>query len=316
MLRRRDFVKDASLAAVALAAGRVFGQTPDRRTGDARLDALQHDIDKLSAEDFEAYYAKGSDAPADEVAGWRKRFACLDRLESAFEKVFREAQETVVTDANRPAVWYVYNMGFIVKTRESLFSIDLMHRRGEEFAPLLDFALVTHNHRDHYTERFKRLMDRGLHKTVVNNFFDNYGATPRETKGGYTRSAKEFTFKDVKVLTGLTDHNDYLVDYTTTFEIHIGNFTIFHTGDCSNWKKLNPRRQPDLWMVHPYCGTDPVVAARERLHPRKTLVVHLHELHHPNGNARWDFRVGQEESKRLIDAGYDADFPLWGARIV
>lgn len=298
-MNRREFVSGLGAFAAAGVGNRLFAEPAE----DA-LDVWQRETDLVKAETFEAYLKDGD----------THGFASLGKLERAFERIFREARETTVGDT--PAVWSVYNMGYIVKTRESLFSIDLMHRRGEEFAPLLDFALITHNHRDHYTERFKRLMDRGLHKTVVNNFFDNYGATPRETKGGYTRSAKEFTFKDVKVLTGLTDHNDYLVDYTTTFEIHVGNFTIFHTGDCSNWKKLNPRRQPDLWMVHPYCGTDPVVAARERLHPRKTLVVHLHELHHPNGNARWDFRVGQEESKRLVDAGYDADFPLWGARIV
>ena len=315
MLKRRDFVRDAAMSAALLAAGRAFAQAPGETTGDARLDALQHDIDKLTPEDFKAYYAKGSETPADEVAAWRKRFACLDRLETAFEKVYREAQETVVTDANRPAVWYVYNMGFIVKTRESLFSIDLMHRRGEEFAPFLDFALITHNHRDHYTERFKVAMDRKEHKTVVNNFFDNYGATPWKEKGGFTRAAKEFAFKDVKVLTALTDHNDYLVDYTTTFEIHVGDFTIFHSGDCSNWRKLNSRRQPDLWMVHPYCGMDPVVAARETVHPKNTLIAHLHELHHPYGKARWSFCVGQEVKRNLAAAGYDADFPLWGARV-
>ena len=53
-----------------------------------------------------------------------------------------------------PAVWSVYNMGYIVKTRRSLFSIDLVHRRDAEFAPLLDFALITHNHGDHWRKGF------------------------------------------------------------------------------------------------------------------------------------------------------------------
>ena len=39
-------------------------------------------------------------------------------------------------------------------------------RRGS-FAPLLDFALITHNHNDHYTERFKLAMDRVHPKTAV-----------------------------------------------------------------------------------------------------------------------------------------------------
>ena len=89
----------------------------------------------------------------------------------AFEKVMREVKATVVT-RDVPAVWSVYNMGYIVKTRESLFSIDLNHRRGTEFAPILDFALVTHNHGDHWRKDFyKAMAKRG--KAVFSNFLDN-----------------------------------------------------------------------------------------------------------------------------------------------
>ena len=60
----------------------------------------------------------------------------------------------IVKVTGRPAVWFIYNMGFVVKTAKSLFAIDLHHRRAELLAPKLDFALITHNHGDHYTERF------------------------------------------------------------------------------------------------------------------------------------------------------------------
>ena len=63
-------------------------------------------------------------------------------------------------------------MGYIVKTREALFSVDLVHRRDVEFAPLLDFALVTHNHGDHWQKGFYQAMTkRG--KVVVSNFLGN-----------------------------------------------------------------------------------------------------------------------------------------------
>ena len=105
--------------------------------------------------------------------GDTRGFRALDALERAFEKVMREAKETTVA-GDVPAVWSVYNMGYIVKTRESLFSIDLVHRRDAEFAPLLDFALITHNHGDHWRHGFYDTMN-GAHKTVVSNFKDNYG---------------------------------------------------------------------------------------------------------------------------------------------
>ena len=116
-------------------------------------------------------------AEGDEIAMWQKEtervtpeiykqyltdgntrgFLALEKLEAAAEKVLREARDTVVDGV--PAVWSVYNMGFIVKTRESLFSIDLVHRRDSEFVPMLDFALITHNHADHWRQDFYKAMN-------------------------------------------------------------------------------------------------------------------------------------------------------------
>ena len=109
-------------------------------------------------------------------------FKVLEAAELAFKKVMREVCETVVT-GDVPAIWSVYNMGYIVKTRESLFSIDLVHRRDMEFAPLLDFALVTHNHGDHWRDGFCRAMDTS-HKTIISNFLENHGATEWEKIDG------------------------------------------------------------------------------------------------------------------------------------
>lgn len=107
-----------------------------------------------------------------------------------------------------------------------MFSIDLHHRRAEDFAPFLDFALITHNHGDHYTERFKEAMDRVQRKPEVNNLFSNYGVKDRSL-GGYTRAKRKvLQYGDVKVVTGLCDHNSHLIDNTTTFEIHIGGFAL------------------------------------------------------------------------------------------
>ena len=206
-------------------------------------------------------------------------------------------------------------MGLVVKTPKSLFSIDLNHRRAEEFAPMLDFALITHNHDDHYTERFKVAMDRGQRKPVVNNFFDNYGVRDRRI-GGYTRAgSKTFHFGDVTIITGLCDHNDYLIDYTTPFEVQIGSFTLFHSGDCCSHAKLHVSRRPDMWVFHPRCGMDPVAGCREAINPKLAVIAHLQEMGHAKNRYRWTYRDGLDIKARLEEAGFTARMPLWGERL-
>ena len=280
------------------------------------LQTRQGEIDVVSPQDYADYWRPGLDADPAKLEATLRRLPALRRLEDAFDKVFREAKETVVDDINHPAVWFVYNMGLIVKTPKTLFSIDLHHRRAEEFAPLLDFALITHNHNDHYTEPFKFAMDRKEHKTVVNNFFDNYGTRNWLKEGGYTRArSKKFKFGDVTVVTGLCDHNGYLKNYTTTFEVRIGDFIIFHSGDCSNHAKLHVSRAPDLWVLHPRCGMDAAKACVEAVHPKTAVVAHLQEMSHAIGNARWTFADGLAEVSKIEAAGFHVVMPLWGDRL-
>ena len=37
-----------------------------------------------------------------------------------------------------------------------------------------------------------------------------------------------------KIRTSLIDHNEYLIDYTTAFEVRIGEFRLYHTGDSGS----------------------------------------------------------------------------------
>ena len=282
----------------------------------AEYDARQAEIDMITPPDYKEYLKRGLELPADELAEMLKKFPVLARLEAAFKKVLREVRATVVTDADRPAVWYVYNAGLIVKTREVVFSVDLNHRRGAEFAPFLDFALITHNHGDHYTEEFKVAMDRVEHKPVVNNFFDNYGIPDRKF-GGYTRAkSKTFRYGDVTIVTGLCDHNNYLIDYTTTFEIHIGSFTLFHSGDCCDHTQLKVTRRPDLWMLHPFCGMDAAKGCVETVRPGTAVIGHLQEMGHPKERFRWTYQNGLDEKRRIEATGTPAIMPLWGDRLI
>lgn len=304
-MTRGEFLKTAGSAAILAAAGKLFGAEKKAETAQPDYAALQKEIDAVTPQDFYAYLGGGEDA-SDVVSK-----PALQRLDAAFDKVLSEVKMTAVTD--RPAAWLVYNMGVVVKTKEACFSIDLMHRRAPELAPLLDFALITHNHGDHFTEQFYKAMN-GKGKTVVSNFKDNYGVPKWKENGGYTRSAKTFKIKDVEVLTSLADHNDYLVDFTTAFEVHVGAFTIFHSGDCSNVKKLNPTRRPDLWVVHPYCGMG-AESGVKKMKPQLTALAHLNELTHPRDRWRWTWADGLKAKARVEEAGGKAIVPVWGERI-
>ena len=202
-MNRKEFIVGAGAAALAGCATTAVRE--DDTSMDATLDKWQIETDLVKPEAYEAYRSGGVGTQG---------LVSLEKLEAGFEKAFAEIKATAVSPG-KPAIWHIYNMGFIVKTAETLFSIDLNHRRELELAPMLDFALITHNHDDHYRQPFYRAMNRA-HKTVINNFIDNYGAMRWHNGwcgvGGYTRAEKVFKIKDVEIRTSLTDHNNYLVD--------------------------------------------------------------------------------------------------------
>ena len=273
--------------------------------------SFQRDVDATETRVYAAFVAEGlAISPARRKAAYAAAPA-LRTYDLAFESVLREA---VATPAPRdtPAVWFLYNMGLVVKTRETLFAIDVAHRRGPELASHLDFALITHNHDDHWTPAFYTAMDRAG-KTVVSNFLDNYGAHRGGTSpGGFAPGRRTLKLGDVTIRTALSDHNGYLRNFTSTFEISVGNWTLYHTGDSSNIAKLNPSRTPDLWIVHPRCGLG-VADGVWKFHPVRTVIGHLCELGHSKW--RWTLADGREEAAKAESAGSTAVVPLWGERI-
>lgn len=310
-ITRRSFVGGA----VAFGAALQTVAQDHRPTGDAKLDALQREINEVSPADFKAYCQSGAPLESYVPQAGEPRFAALRRLDAAFRKVVDEIHATKVAAGGPPAIWHVYNMGFLVKTPQAFFSVDLQHRFAEELAPELDFALITHNHNDHYTRRFYEAMNNRLHKTVVSNFADNYGAHFAKNPGGFTRGGKALAFKDVRIKTSASDHNSYLIDFTMPFEVTVGNFRFFHTGDSQNIAKLNPADAPDLWMVHPYCGLN-VADGVAKFHPKKTVIGHLNELGHAKDRWRFTYRDGRTQVAKVAAAGGVALMPLWGDRIV
>ena len=299
MTRRREFVAEVACAAVAP----VLAQLPTEKGAGDALDLWQRETDLVSAKTYGEYLRDGD----------TRGFATLEKLERGFEKILHETEGATIGDV--PAVWNVYNMGYVVKTREALFSIDLVHRRAPELAPFLDFELVTHNHADHFHPELYQAMD-GAGKTVISNFLDNYGVRNWKKDGGYTRAVKTFKIKDVEIRTSLIDHNDYLIDFTTAFEIRVGDFILYHTGDSG--RGTEPKLgtvwgKPDLWLFFPGCGIDPAEAVR-RVQPKRVVFGHLWELGHKHGRLTTPM---VRRAKEKADAYCSNVAPaLWGDRVL
>ena len=317
-IARRDFLKGA--AAVATLGGSRFVAASSTDGSNPVLPSsapFSRSVERRNELVEKWNDATGLVAPKDYFAYMRdgdtRGFKALAALEHAFDKVMCEARETVVT-GDAPAVWSVYNMGYIVKTRQSLFSIDLNHRRGTAFAPLLDFALVTHNHGDHWRDDFYRAMD-SAGKTVVSNFLGNKGASVC----GLASAENVFKIKDVEIRTFRVDHakEAWGINYTTGFEMKIGSFRLLHTGDCSpsNDKLCVKWGRPDLWLLFPMSALDVADAVR-RINPKRVVFGHLWELGHVVGHGRackWHIDRAMPMAKSQCE---DVSVAFWGERIV
>ena len=119
--------------------------------------------------------------------------------------------------------------GFLRSVAMTGAAVAMKRQGAKEF----DFAVITHNHLDHYTQKFYNEMNSRLHKTVVSNFMDNYGAVFHKGVGGFARGERTFRIKDVVVRTYQSDHNEFLRGFTMPAEIECGDYTIFHVGDTS-----------------------------------------------------------------------------------
>jgi L-ascorbate metabolism protein UlaG (beta-lactamase superfamily) len=312
---RRDFLLGgaaavATSAAIPSFAGAQAASVPVRRSADLQsrlITKWDEASEEVSPKVYCAYLRDG------DTRGYR----ALTANAFAFEKVMREVKATVVT-GDVPAIWSVYNMGYIVKTRESLFSIDLNHRRGTEFAPLLDFALITHNHGDHWRKDFYDAMT-GQGKIVASNFLDN----PRfnEMKGDSAKGVGTYRIKDVEIRTSLIDHSDaaWGINFTMAFEIRIGNWLLYHTGDSGRGtepKLVTPWGRPDLWLFFPGCGINTAKAV-EKINAKRIVFGHLWELGH---KTRHRGRLDEPLIRRALAAARpivkDTSLAFWGDRIV
>ena len=209
------------------------------------------------------------------------------------------------------AIWYLYNIGFIIKTPTVCFGVDIHHRRAKELAGLLDFLVVTHNHNDHYNLPLMYELAR-KRKPVVSNFFPN----------AYYTKATEYThnISGVTIHCGEADHNKVLQKFTMPMEIICPtgdkNFVFFTSGDCFSELFLHRKSENiDLYAVHPFCGMKPQYAAK-KLAPAMTFIVHLHEMGHDVNRWRWTVDNGRSVQEVFRQENLNSYLPAWGEKFI
>lgn len=274
---------------------------PDGKNREKLQDIMQAVIDKTPKKEFDAF----DDDPKAKTAN-----PVLKYYDHVLERLAADIPATPVKPGNA-VIWYLYNMGFVIKTPTACFGIDIHHRHAEKLEPMLDFLAITHNHDDHYSLPLMGKMGRNQ-KLIVSNFYPN---------SGYTK-AVEFThkIKDVTIHCSEADHNQRLRKFTMPMEFVCPtgdkNFVFFTSGDCFSHEFLNKKSDKiDLYAIHPRCGMIPVSAA-QRLNPELTFIVHLQELGHEINVYRWQFSVGREELSEFKKINKKAYVPVWGEKFL
>ncbi|MBR2374408.1 MAG: MBL fold metallo-hydrolase [Lentisphaeria bacterium] len=264
-------------------------------------DIMQSCIDRITKKEFDSFDNAPEKSSSNPV---------LKYYDQALGRIAKEIPETRVKPGNA-VIWYLYNMGFVIKTPTVCFGVDIHHRHAEKLEPFLDFLAVTHNHNDHYSMPLMRKMN-AAQKPVVSNFFPNYA---------YTK-ARSFVheIKGVKIYCSEADHNAKLKKFTMPMEFVCPtgdkSFVFFTSGDCFSHDFLNKvSDRIDLYALHPRCGMIPVKAA-EKLAPEVTFIGHLQELGHDINVWRWQFSVGREEVEAIKKIKRQAVVPVWGEKFL
>ncbi len=268
---------------------------------------LQKYADSLDNRVFTDFVNASSSLSQKDVESMMEQNPILFYYEKSFDKIVSELK-TACPKNNETIFWHVYNMGYIVKTQSSCFSIDLSHRRGDELEPFLDFALVTHNHNDHYTLPFLKKM-AAAGKNIYSNFYPSPGYSKLSENRIHNNGITLYSYE--------SDHNSMLRKFMMPFEIILDNCILFTGGDSCNAEQLYHHAPCiDYFIVHPYVGLDTVTAAKKTLQPRVTLISHLMEFGHAIDKWRWSFQDGINAVRKLEDAGCTAWMPLCGEKIV
>lgn len=200
-------------------------------------------------------------------------------------------------------VWKLYNMGYVIKTKDVCFAIDLVTPFFIELVDVIDFAVVSHAHNDHFDKNFiQALTAKG--KAVYSPFY---------REGTVISSDTLFNFKELEVRFTMNKQGDLPVIVS---EINCGpsadDYTIYNIADARILERLHPSRHVNLFIIHIANGLD-VFDAVKKINPGITLYDHVMEFGHPVDRYRWSYDFTYDKTKQTDPA---SNYVLtWGERI-
>ena len=269
------------------------------------LDLLQAAADDLSAEEYRTYRAVWDREVA---ASAFEEDGLLYYIHKAVEHTVESVRTTRVERGL--ALWYVYNMGYVFKTSQTTFGIDLHARGIEELARHLDLLLITHNHEDHYSARLAEAMV-DLAKPVV-TMAPGIPGIPG-TIDVETPTVLDFAPLRVRVTIG--DHHwsweppctDDVLKYEINTDTEGDGLVIYHTGAATNPGKASPIEHVDI-LVAKFLdsfvsggGSAYTPDLIRKLDPELTIISHILELGHlPTPGARWSLDLALKQVARFF----------------
>lgn len=230
-----------------------------------------------------------------------KKNLILYYLQKATDQSVAEIRATKVTRG--AVIWKLYNMGYIVKTKDACFALDLNQRGSEALADILDFAVVSHTHGDHNNPLFLNAMIAAGKKVY----------TPFYKKGTLIDTTREFNFGEVNVRFTMNKQADVPV---IVAQINCGplanNYTIYHIGDARLLAELYPTRHVNLFILHVQNDINTIESVA-RIKPDITVYDHVMELGHAVGKWRWSYQYTYDKIKNLDPA--KSWVLTWGERL-
>lgn len=269
----------------------------------AKMAVLQAAGDQLSSRD-------GQRA----ILGWglsqkhvKPREGVLYYIDSAIDDAIKDIHQTKVQHG--VVIWYLYNMGYVFKTPDVCFGIDVCIPGAKRLVRDLDFCLISHPHLDHNAGGMGRAM-LDAHKPVITKFLQ--GST-------IVREPAVFHFGAARVKVDIGDHSpknpdgiNNMLMYQVDCGPSSGDFTLYHSGDGANYEKMTPDRDVDVYIPHVACSGMEVAEAMRHVHPKVTLVSHIMELTHDPTGARWKFAFANDKIKDFPEK--EAVILTWGER--
>ncbi len=265
----------------------LWGNPPDgknRAERRKRMAVIQAACDTLEPDDYRSYTASWEQDDA--AFAFEEKYPALYYLRKANANALDDIRKTKVKKGI--AIWHIYNMGYVFKTPDACFGIDIKMRESERLADILDFLLITHEHVDHSSAALIDAMITAQ-KPVITRWRE--GTT-------IINKPSEFKFGSCRVKVDIGDHHykqpdkrEDMLMYQVDCGKSANDYTIYHSGDGSNFLKMTPDKKIDIFIVHVAVGMS-VEAAIGHIKPRLTFVSHVLELEHspkPPRAWRWSF---------------------------